>query len=76
MSASNANERMVERIDATLPAVPTNSTDRPALEYIRAQLTPERLAARAEAYGGDPGVDHLLAVAKTRLRAYETKETS
>lgn len=75
---STINERYIERIDAALPLIPKDSTDRAPLEYIKSQLTPERLKWRAEhdmGGDGDPATSHLHAVADQRLRIYE-KETS
>lgn len=69
---STINERYIERIDATLPRIPADSTDRAPLEYIKTQLTPERVQWREEHEAG--GEQHLREVANQRLRTYETKE--
>lgn len=67
----NIYERTIDRIDAAESRL--KDEDCRVLFYIRSQLTPERVAQREELEAG--GEKHLLEVANTRLRSYETEVT-
>lgn len=76
MTTTNANQRLVEEIDAVLPDLPERDDfgTRSVLSYIRGELCPEGLKRREGQAALVGGVDHLHAVAHEHLRRIGRKE--
>lgn len=70
-TSKTANEKLIDRINAVITGA--DEFDKPVLTYIRRQITPTGLERRGE---DNQDVKHLHEVAATRLKKYETKETS
>lgn len=73
----NANERLIDRIQAVLDLdLPRydryGAEDKAVLRYIQRQLSPESIEARADSQFDSGSVTHLHEVAKLRLGPYET----
>lgn len=72
----NANERLVEQIDAVLPDLPEQDDfcTKRVLTYVRDEITPEGIERREGQAALTGGVDHLHAVAHEHLRRITRKE--